>query len=352
MNLINPSGRKLVAVASLAALALAAVWPAGGGSLARAAAKRLEVEFGYEIRALKSKGLTSPTYMAPQAGAKMVVSDGPGGLFTVTGAGAATELAGAAKLKNPAGVAVAPAGFGGFDGQIFVLASADNKSPCEVQRVDKSGEVNAFATLPAVGEGDAGKPSGCRDLAFGAAGGPFAGKLYAVSSDNATVYEIDSSGKARALGTYNKPVEFELSSIYFTSATDTKAPNSMLLGMRVKMTGTGKFGRIGVIGADGKLSDNPYYVGFIRPTAFGYAPPNWGPYGGVFLITDAGKPAADSAGERDGVVLRIEKGVAHSFAAGLVDPNCLKWVGNKLYVCDPSDKGAGQGSLVVLSSML
>ncbi|MGH7948589.1 MAG: hypothetical protein ACREQF_05145 [Candidatus Binataceae bacterium] len=341
-----------MAVVGLVALALAAIWPAGVGSLARAAAKRLEVEFGYEIRALKTKGLTAPTYMVPQAGGKMVVADAPGGLFTVTGAGAVTELVGAAKLKNPAGVAVAPAGFGGFAGQVFVLSSADSKSPCEVQRVDQSGATSVFASLPAVGEGDAGKPTGCRDVAFGAAGGPFSGKLYAVVSDNATVYEIDGSGKARAFGTFNKPVDFELSGINFTSATDTKAPNAMLLGMRAKMTGAAKVGRIGVIGADGKLSDNPYYVGFVRPNAFGYAPANWGPYAGEFLIVDAGKLAADSAGERDGVVLRVEKGVPHSFAAGLVDPSCLKWVGSKLYVCDRADKGTGQGSLIVLSSML
>jgi hypothetical protein len=338
--------------ASLAALAMAAAWPEGFASLARAAAKRLEVEFGYEIRALKSKGLTAPIYLSADTGGKMVVSDQPGGVFVVTSAGKATELAGAAKIKAPAGVANAPSGFGGFDGQVFVLASADDKGPCEVQRVDKSGAVNPFATLPVVGEGDAGKPTGCRDLAFGVAGGPFAGKLYAVTNDNATVYEIDGTGKARVFGTYDKPVLFELSGLNFTPATDPKAPSSMLLGMRAKMAGAAKVGRIGVIGADGKLKDDPYYVGFVRPTAFGWAPANWGQYPGVFMIADTGKPAADSDSERDGVILRIEKGVPHSFAAGLVDPNCLKFLGQRLYVCDPADKGKGQGSLVVLSSML
>ncbi|MGH7865479.1 MAG: hypothetical protein ACREQB_10835, partial [Candidatus Binataceae bacterium] len=62
-------------IASLAALVLGALWPAGVGSLARAAAKRLEVEFGYEIRALKSKGLTSPAYLAALAGGKLAVVD-------------------------------------------------------------------------------------------------------------------------------------------------------------------------------------------------------------------------------------------------------------------------------------
>jgi hypothetical protein len=331
---------------------IAAAWPAGLGSLARAAAKRLEVEFGYEIRAMRTKGLTAPLYLSAADGRTLIVSDQAGGLFSVTSGGQAAALPGTDKIKRPAGVAVAPEGFGAYRGQVFVLTSADDASPCEVVRVHE-GEVSTFAVLPDAGEGDAAKATGCRDLAFGIAGGPFAGNLYAATSDNSTVYVIDSQAKAQVFGSYRDPVSFELFGMYFTSATDKKAPNSLLIGMRPRGAPVVKVGRIGVIGGDGKLKDDPYYVGLVRPTAFGYAPANWGPYGGVFFIADAGKPAAENQGERDGVILRIEKGVPHSYAANLVDPNCLKFVGPRMYVCDPADKGKpGDGSIVLLTSML
>ena len=96
------------------------------------------------------------------------------------------------------------------------------KGPCEVERIDKSGAVSTFAKLPDAGAA----ATECRDLEFGAQGTPFEGKLYAVASGNATIYSIDSSGKASALGTYNKPVGFELTTISFPPASDSKAANA------------------------------------------------------------------------------------------------------------------------------
>ena len=99
----------------------------------------------------------------------------------------------------------------------MLAAAGGIKGPCEVERIDKSGAVSTFAKLP-----DAAATE-CRDLEFGAAGSPFAGKLYAVASGNSTIYAIDSSGKASAFGTYNKPVVFELTTITFPPSSDTKA---------------------------------------------------------------------------------------------------------------------------------
>ena len=46
----------------------------------------------------------------------------------------------------------------------------------------------------------------------------------------------------------------------------------MLIGMRAKGAFASKVGRIGMIGADGKLKDDIYLVGFIRPSGFAWSP--------------------------------------------------------------------------------
>jgi hypothetical protein len=278
-----------------------------------------------------------------------VVSDQAGGVFGVTLSGKVTELAGKSKIKSPAGVAVGPAGFGSNAGNVFVLASSgDAKAPCEVELIDKSGGVSTFAKLPDAG----GAPSGCRDLEFGASGTAFAGKLYAATSDNATIYAIDAAGKASVFGTYDKPISFDLWSIRFAPSSDSKAPGLMLVGMRPKIGGAAKVGRIGIVGADGKLKDDVYLVGFVRPSGFAWSPSSFGSYGDELMIADIGKFAADNANDRDGTVYRVEKGIARPFASGLMDPTDLKFVGNKIVICDPAEKGSGQGAIVILSSLL
>jgi hypothetical protein len=231
---------------------------------------------------------------------------------------------------------------------VFVLAAADAKAPCDVERIDKSGAVSTFAKLP-----DAGAPATeCRDLEFGAAGSPFAGKLYAVSSGNATIYAIDASGKASVFGTYNKPVEFELTTITFPPASDSKAAKTMLIGMRAKGANASKVGRIGMIGADGKMKDDVYLVGFIRPSGFAWSPSNFGSYSDELMIADTGRFASENNNERDGTVYRVEKGIARGFASGLMDPTDMKFIGAKAVICDPAEKGKGQGAIVIITSLL
>jgi hypothetical protein len=329
----------------VAALTIAAL-PGLTNSIARAAGAGLDVEVPFEIKALKAPGLVAPYFLQDNHGV-MVVSDQAGGVYLVTFGGKATALADKTKIKNPAGVAIGPAGFGSYEGNIFVLAAAgDIKGPCEVERIDKSGSVSTFAKLP-----DAAATE-CRDLEFGAAGTPFAGKLYAATSGNATIYSVDSSGKATAFGTYTKPVVFELTTIKFPPASDSKAAGMMLVGMRAKGSFASKVGRIGIVGADGKLKDEVYLVGFIRPSGFGWSPSSFGSYGDELMIADTGKFASENDNERDGSVYRVEKGIARPFAQGLMDPTDMKFIGSKAVICDPAEKGKGQGAIVIISSLL
>lgn len=333
-----------------AAVAIVLAGAVSAPRLAYAAGRRkgVNVEIPYEGRELKTHGLAAPYYLQ-QYGHDMVVSNLDGGVFKVTMSGATKELAGKAKLAHPAGVAVAPAGFGSYAGQVFVLNAAKPKAACEVMRVDKSGAVSTFAKLPKTGGKDA---TDCRDLAFGPSGGAYAGKLFAATSGNSTLYAIDSSGKASVFGTYDKPISWELFTIGFLPANDPKAPNAMLLGVRPRMTGAAKVGRLAIIDAHGKMGINPYLVGFIAPTGFGYSPGRFGSYSHVFFIADKGSPA-DKGGSADGAVERVYKGIARPFAKNLSDPTCMHFIGNKMVLCDPSFHGKrGDGAIVIISSLL
>ncbi len=121
----------------MAALILAALAPQ---ARAQGEAKGYNCEdFGFEMGPLKIKGLQAPVY-AQGDGDKVVVSDSAAGaIMSVPLAGGAATLSG--KIKNPAGVAIAPDGFGSYAGQVFVLApeGGDLKAPCAVDRVEQVG---------------------------------------------------------------------------------------------------------------------------------------------------------------------------------------------------------------------
>lgn len=339
-----------MAAGALAAAVFASSGLLGARIASAAAGKGLDIEIAYEIKPLKITGSNSPIYVQVDNG-KLIFSDASGAVMSAPmGGGTATTLA---KVANPSGVAIAPAGFGSYAGQVFVASGSDEKSPCEIMRISGA-SATSFAKLPDAGKLNGGKATECRDLEFGAAGSPFAGKLYAVANGNGSIYEIDSSGKAKAFATFDGTPAFEISSIGFTAANDPKAPNAMLAGMRPRMEMAAKVGRIAVFGPDG-AKKSEYFVGFVNPTGWGYAPAGFGGgYAGNLFIVDAGKPAAKNAADRDGNVYRIDdKGVTRPFASGLVDPNCLRIVGNTMVIADPSEQGKpGKGAIVVISSML
>jgi hypothetical protein len=347
MNFSKRRNKFSVFAAAFAIVALTiAAMPGLTNSIARASGAGPDVEVPFEVKALKTPGLVAPYFVQDNHGT-MVVSDQAGGVYSVTFAGKATPLADKTKIKNPAGLAIGPAGFGSYEGSVFVLAATGGiKGPCQVERIDKSGAVSTFAKLP-----DAAATK-CGDLEFGAAGSAFAGKLYAITNGNASIYAIDASGKAAVFGSYNKPVSFELTTITFPPSSDSKAAGTMLIGMRATGGFAAKVGRIGMIAPDGKLKDEVYLVGFIRPAGFAWSPSTFGSYSDELMIADTGKFASENNNQRDGTVYRVEKDIARSFASGLMDPTDMKFIGNQAVICDPAEKGKGQGAIVIISSML
>jgi hypothetical protein len=352
MNSCTSKGnRRLRAAATaLAAASILALATGPRGPLADARAAGPTAEVPYVVKALKITGAREPLYIQDEGHGKLVFSDAAGAVYSVPiSGGRATRLA---KIKRPAGLAIAPSGFGSYAGQVFVLSASGKGGGCAVERIDKSGRASAFAALPKAGKIGKGEPTECRDLEFGPSAGPLAGKLYAVTNGNATVYEVGADGKARAFATLDQPIPFEIANLNFAPANDPKARGAMMLGMRPRAETAAKVGRIGMLGADGKLSANYYLVGFVNPTGWGYAPPTFGQYRNVFFIADAGRPADKSHDARDGQVLRLDKGVAREFGTGFVDPNCLRFVGNEMVVADPAANGRRGGAILVIKSML
>src|ERR1700722_12789046 len=193
---MNWTRKNSVTFFSIAAVVMSAMMPESAG-IANAQGKGLDIEIAYEIKALKISGSTSPVYVQVQ-GDKLIFSDASGSVMSAPmGGGTGTVLA---KVAKPAGGGIGPAGFGWCAGQVFVASGSDAASPCEIMRIGGS-SATSFAKLPDAGKLNGGKATECRDLEFGT--GPFAGKLYAVANGNATIYEIDSSGKAKAFGTFD-----------------------------------------------------------------------------------------------------------------------------------------------------
>ena len=58
-----------------------------------------------------------------------------------------------------------------------------------------------------------------------------------------------------------------------------------------------------MVGADGKMKDDVYLVGFIRPSGFAWSPSSFGSYGDELMIADTGKFASENDNERDGAGL-------------------------------------------------
>ena len=76
-------------------------WSGRGARIANAAAKGLDIEIAYEIKALKIAGSTSPVYVQADNG-KLIFSDASGAVMSSPmGGGTATTLAKVAESCGP-----------------------------------------------------------------------------------------------------------------------------------------------------------------------------------------------------------------------------------------------------------
>jgi sugar lactone lactonase YvrE len=253
--------------------------------------------------------------------------------------GKISVLAGIGKLLPVTGFDVAPATFGSFGGQIFTLAQARTGTEGVnvnhiIQRVDpaRGYAATVYCTLPNAGTAGKGIPGLGLDARFGPEGSPFAGKFFAVTGSNNTIYQVTSDGACTPFVTLDgKPLTSPFA-LAFT--TDGK---SMLVTGRKAGASTGAAGAIGRVTAEGKVEEKLVAEGIGRPTGLAFAPQGFGAYAGQLFVGDlqSGQVPMTQRLAADGKVYRVTPdGAIHLVASGFVNPIGMRFIDRKLWVTD------------------
>ena len=261
-------------------------------------------------------------------------------LLSIDRQGKVTVLVDANKmLPISAGFDIAPAGFGAYGGQVFALSQPKvgdqgGMQNYVIQRIDPQADyaVSVFCTLPGAAPD---KVSGIGvDAAFGPAGSPFAGKLYASTTLNETIYQITPDGKCVPFVAFDP--KRHGGPLYLRFAPDGQS-------LLVTVVRGGIFAATGSavlsVSPAGKIADKPLVE---APTIIGsldFAPPGFGAYAGQLFVTEVGgyeiPVPLGQALRADGKVERVTPdGKLELVASGFINPWTLRFVGNTLWVGD------------------
>lgn len=309
----------------------------------------IQVESGFTARVLVPPGqLYDPLFMLPRDDAVWMNDDGGeekdrgSRILSVNGEGEVSVLAGIGKLSPVTGFDVAPEGFGEFAGQIFTLAQA--KVAVEgatanhiIQRVNPEGGYTAsvFCTLPETGEG---KFSGFgADARFGPEGSPFAGKFFAVTGYNDTIYQVTPDGKCTPFISFDREQFGSPAGLAFSPDGKTllvTVTRGGVVGARVSQGGS-----IVRVSPNGTVVDKPLVEGLTAPMGMDYAPEGFGPYAGQLFVADLGSiqvpvPMTQPLAA-DGKLYRVTpEGELRLVAAGFFNPAGVRFIGKELWVSD------------------
>jgi len=238
-----------------------------------------------------------------------------------------------------AGFDIAPDDFGSFGGQVFALSQpkVGEKGGLEnyvVQRIDPKNDyaVSVFCTLPSLRKK---KVSGIGvDASFGPQGSPFAGKLYASTTLNETIYQITPDGKCSPFVTLNPKRHGGPLYLRFT-------PDGQSLLVTVVRGGifAARGSAVLRVLPNGTIDEKPVVE---APTLFGsldFAPAGFGPYAGQLFVVDVGyyeiPVPMGQALRADGKIHRVTPdGKLELVASGFINPWNLRFVGNTMWVAD------------------
>src|SRR5438132_6709135 len=173
---------------------------------------QITVEQGFNARLLVPPGtLYDPLFPIAGEGDDIWLNDdggedndGGGGIYSISSAGNVRPLVAVGKIPPPTAIDRAPRSFAPYSGHIFALAQPQKGWPGATSnhitlRLDpNTWEAVKFAELPSAGSRNRGVAGAGIDMMFGPEGGPFAGRLFAVTSLNNAIYEILPDGQARA----------------------------------------------------------------------------------------------------------------------------------------------------------
>ncbi|MFI5397959.1 MAG: hypothetical protein ACHQ9S_20670 [Candidatus Binatia bacterium] len=311
----------------------------------------IQVEPGFTARVIVPPGqLYDPAWMRPHGEVVWVNDDGGeegdkgGRIVAVDRSGGIVPVADLGTLLPVVGFDVAPDGFGAYGGDIFTLAQARAGLAAAtanhvIQRVLLRGPPSAgvFCTLPNNGTMNQGVSGFGAAAGFGPEHSPFAGKFFAVTMLNATVYQVTANGACTPFATFD-PVRVGVP----LGLQFAKDHATMLVSVSKNDTSgdaVAKRGAIVRVRPDGTIEDDPVATGLAVPSGMDFAPEGFGSYGGQLFVADAGdfdipvkmtQPVAN-----DGTVYRITPdGRAHLVASGFFNPSGVRFVGNALWISD------------------
>jgi hypothetical protein len=283
-------------------------------------------------------------------------NDGGGGIYSVSRDGTVRALVAVGKIPPPTAIDRAPQSFAPYAGQIFALAQpkkgwAGATANHIILRLDpNTWEPVKFAELPSAGSRNKGVAGAGIDMMFGPDDGPFAGRLFAITSLNNAIYEILPDGQARAFVVMDTakprqpvcltfaPIDREQRMIVST-ANGNFSPRRQVPG----------FATVTQITADGRVLPQYLVENLDTPSGLAFAPPGFGSYSGCLFIADIGGimpiPAPrDQAPPRRGRIVRVAAdGTTVPFASGFATPLGLRFIGRRMIVCDINGDYIGGG---------
>ena len=318
-----------------------------GDMLGRMLARDVKAAPGFAVREIVPPGeMYDPLVMHVHGDEVWINDDGKevgekgSRMLAVNSEGAVRVLVDADKLAPiSAGFDIAPADFGAYGGQIFALSQPEIGDSGGVenyilQRIDPNDDyaVSVFCTLP---ELDAKRTSGIGvDASFGPAGSPFAGKLYAVSTLNGTIYEATPDGRCVPFVTFD--AEEHGGPLYLRFAPDGQ---SILL----TVVRGGIFNARGTailrVHPDGRIDEKALAEGETMFGGLDFAPAGFGKYAGQLFVVEVGfyeiPVPLGQALRPDGRVHRVTpEGKLELVVSGLINPWGLRFIGDKLWVAD------------------
>jgi hypothetical protein len=312
------------------------------------AAPKIQAQAGFTSKLLVLPGqLYDPINMRSRNGVIWLNDDGPengdkgGRLLAVDMKGRVTALADIGKLLPPTGFDIAPAGFGAFEGQVFALSQPKVKMAGAmanhiIQRIDPNAGFaeSTFCTLPTAGTQNQGIAGYGTDAVFGPESGPFAGKFFAVTALNNTVYQVTADGKCSPFITFDEKSFGTPLGITFTPDRKRMLVSVIRGGLQMPQGSA-----VVRVAPDGKVDGAPLIVTDRALLGLAFAPPDFGPYGGQLFVTDTGAfqipvPMTQALAP-DGNVFRVTpQGELKLVASGFINPISLLFVGKRLWVSD------------------
>jgi hypothetical protein len=269
-----------------------------------------------------------------------VAGDKGSRMLSVDADGAVSVLVDADKMAPiSAGYAIAPPDFGAYGGDLFALSqprigAEGGLLNYIIQRIEPGNAfaVSVFCTLPGL---DAQKTSGIGvDVVAAPATGPFAGKLYASTTLNGTIYTVTPDGGCTPFVTFD--AERHGGPLYLRFAEDGES-------LLVTVVRGGIFNARGAavlrVHADGTIDERAVAEGATMFGGLDFAPPGFGTYGGDLFVVEVGTyeipVPLGHALKPDGKVHRVTRdGKLELVASGFINPWGLRFVGDTLWVSD------------------